>query len=195
MRYTPVEGTAEPTRSPGPGPEFLRAILAVRVLELVLLRDQDRTTWDRSMIEEVQAIVRARIRRDRPGPYQIQAAIQAVHCDADSSEANDWSQIVSLYDQLFPVMPPPVVALNRAIAIAEVDGPNAALAILDAIAPHLESYHLLNAAPYDAAPTRTKERSSSGGRALHRPRRAGSGASVPGGPDRGVDVAGASTST
>jgi RNA polymerase sigma-70 factor (ECF subfamily) len=114
--------------------------------ELVLLRDQDRTTWDRTMIEEGQAIVRACIRRGRPGPYQLQAAIQAVHCDADSFEATDWPQIVALYDHLFSVMPTPVVALNRAIAIAEVEGPGAALTTLDAIAPDLDSYHLLHAA-------------------------------------------------
>jgi RNA polymerase sigma-70 factor (ECF subfamily) len=114
--------------------------------ELVLLRDQDRTTWDRAMIEEGQAIVRACIRRGRPGPYQLQAAIQAVHCDADSFEVTDWPQIVALYDQLFSLIPTPVVALNRAIAVAEVEGPNAALMTLDAIAPDLESYHLLHAA-------------------------------------------------
>jgi len=114
--------------------------------ELVLLRDQDRTTWDRAMIEEGQAIVRACIRRGRPGPYQLQAAIQAVHCDADSFEVTDWPQIVALYDQLFSVIPTPVVALNRVIAVAEVEGPNAALMTLDAIAPDLESYHLLHAA-------------------------------------------------
>jgi RNA polymerase sigma-70 factor (ECF subfamily) len=114
--------------------------------ELVLLRDQDRTTWDRSMIEEGQAIVRACIRRGRPGAYQLQAAIQAVHCDADSFETTDWLQIVELYDQLFAVMPTPVVAFNRAIAVAEVEGPGAALTTFDALAPNLESYHLLHAA-------------------------------------------------
>jgi RNA polymerase sigma-70 factor, ECF subfamily len=114
--------------------------------DLVLLRDQDRTMWDRSLIEEGQALVRACIRRGRPGPYQFQAAIQAVHCDAASFEATDWPQIVTLYDQLFSVMPTPVVALNRAIAVAEVGGPGAALTTLDALAPDLESYHLLHAA-------------------------------------------------
>jgi RNA polymerase sigma-70 factor, ECF subfamily len=114
--------------------------------ELVLLRDQDRTRWDRSMIEEGQAIVRACVHRGRPGPYQLQAAIQAVHCDADSFEATDWPQIVALYDQLVSMMPTPVVTLNRAIAVAEVEGPGAALATLDTIAPDLESYHLLHAA-------------------------------------------------
>ena len=113
---------------------------------LVLLRDQDRTRWDRTMIEEGQAIVRACIRRDQPGPFQLQAAIQAVHCDADSFEATDWPQIVALYDHLFSVMPSPVVALNRAIAIGEIEGPGAALTALDAIAPDLDNYHLMHAA-------------------------------------------------
>jgi RNA polymerase sigma-70 factor (ECF subfamily) len=114
--------------------------------ELVLLRDQDRTTWDRTMIEEGHAIVRACIRRGQPGPFQLQAAIQAVHCDADSFEATDWPQIVALYDHLFSAMPTPVVALNRAIAIGEIEGPGAALRTLDAIAPDLDNYHLMHAA-------------------------------------------------
>ena len=113
---------------------------------LVLLRDQDRTMWDRTMIEEGHAIVRACIRRGQPGPFQLQAAIQAVHCDAGSFEATDWPQIVALYDHLFSVMPTPVVALNRAIAIAEIAGPGAALTTLDAIAPDLDNYHLIHAA-------------------------------------------------
>jgi RNA polymerase sigma-70 factor (ECF subfamily) len=113
---------------------------------VVLLRDQDRTKWDRTMIEEGHAIVRACIRRDQPGPFQLQAAIQAVHCEADSFEATDWHQIVTLYDHLFSVMPTPVVALNRAIAIGESQGPGAALTALDAIAPDLDNYHLMHAA-------------------------------------------------
>jgi RNA polymerase sigma-70 factor, ECF subfamily len=113
---------------------------------LVLLGDQDRTKWDRAMIEEGHAIVRVCIRRGQPGPFQLQAAIQAVHCDADSFEATDWPQIVALYDHLFSVMPTPVVALNRAIAIGEVEGPGAALIELDAIAPDLDNYHLMHAA-------------------------------------------------
>jgi RNA polymerase sigma-70 factor (ECF subfamily) len=113
---------------------------------LVLLRDQDRAKWDRMMIEEGHAIVRACIRRGKPGPFQLQAAIQAVHCDAGSFEATDWPQIVALYDHLLSVMRTPVVALNRAIAIAETEGPGAALATLDAIAPDLGNYHLLHAA-------------------------------------------------
>ncbi|MEE8407164.1 MAG: RNA polymerase sigma factor [Acidimicrobiia bacterium] len=113
---------------------------------LVLLGDQDRTKWDRPMIEEGHAIVRACLRRDQPGPYQLQAAIQAVHCDADSVEETDWPQILSLYDHLFEVMPTPVVALNRAIAVAEVEGPDAALTAVDAVATDLDSYHLMHAA-------------------------------------------------
>ena len=113
---------------------------------LVLLRDQDRTRWDHTMIEEGHAIVRVCIRRNQPGPYQLQAAIQAVHCDADSFEATDWPQIVALYDQLFTIMPTPVVALNRAIAIGEIEGPEAALDALDAIAPDLDNYRLMHAA-------------------------------------------------
>ena len=114
--------------------------------DLVLLRDQDRTRWDRTMIEEGHAIVRDCLRRDQPGPFQLQAAIQAVHCDAESFEATDWHQIVALYDHLFSVMPTPVVALNRAIAIGESEGPGAALTALDTIAPDLDDYHLMHAA-------------------------------------------------
>jgi RNA polymerase sigma-70 factor (ECF subfamily) len=113
---------------------------------LVLLRDQDRTNWDRTMIEEGHAIVRACLRRNQPGPFQFQAAIQAVHCDADSFEATDWHQIVALYDQLFSVMPTPMVALNRAIAIGETEGPDAALNTLDEVASDLDHYHLMHAA-------------------------------------------------
>jgi RNA polymerase sigma-70 factor (ECF subfamily) len=92
---------------------------------LVLLRDQDRTRWDRTMIDEGHAIVRACIRRNEPGPFQLQAAIQAVHCAAESFEATDWPQIATLYDHLFAVMPTPVVALNRAIANG-TEGPGGA---------------------------------------------------------------------
>jgi RNA polymerase sigma-70 factor (ECF subfamily) len=122
--------------------------VAARTAEgtVVLLRDQDRTEWDQTMIEEGRAIVRACIRRDQPGPFQLQAAIQAVHCDADSFDATDWRQIVTLYDHLFSVMPTPVVALNRAIAIGEIEGPDAALTALDEIASDLDNYHLLHSA-------------------------------------------------
>ena len=114
--------------------------------DLVLLRDQVRSTWDRAMIEEGHAIVRSCIRRDQPGPYQLQAAIQAVHCAATSFEATDWDQIVTLYDHLLSLSPTPVVALNRAIAIGEVEGPDAALDAIDPIAPDLDDYHLMHAA-------------------------------------------------
>jgi RNA polymerase sigma-70 factor (ECF subfamily) len=113
---------------------------------LVLLCDQDRNKWDRALNEEGQAIVRACIRRNRPGPFQLQAAIQAVHCAANSFEGTDWPQIVTLYDHLFSLMPTPVVALNRAIAVGEIEGPGALLAALDAIAPDLDNYHLMQEA-------------------------------------------------
>jgi RNA polymerase sigma-70 factor (ECF subfamily) len=111
---------------------------------LVLLRDQDRDLWDRAMIEEGQALVRACLCRNRPGPYQLQAAINAVHADAPSFEATDWNQILALYDQLFSLSPTPVVALNRAIALGEVRGPAAALALLDHLAVDLRDYHLFH---------------------------------------------------
>jgi RNA polymerase sigma-70 factor (ECF subfamily) len=114
---------------------------------LVLLRDQDRGSWDQALIEEGQTIVRACLRRDHPGPYQIQAAINAVHADAATFEATDWNQILALYDQLLAMQPSPVVAMNRAIALAEVQGPGAAIAILDAL--DLDEYHLFHAARAD----------------------------------------------
>ena len=112
----------------------------------VLLADQDRSAWDRILIAEGQAIVRECIRRDRPGPFQLQAAIQAVHCDAETFEATDWSQILTLYGDLVAALPTPVVALNRAIAVAEVEGPEAGLAAIDPLHSDLESYHLMHAA-------------------------------------------------
>ena len=112
---------------------------------IVLLRDQDRTRWDRTMIGEGHAIVRASVRRDRPGPFQLQASIQAVHCDADTFEETDWDQIVGLYDHLYSVMPTPVVALNRAIAVGEAEGPDVALLALDEIGADLDNYHLMHA--------------------------------------------------
>ena len=101
--------------------------------ELVLLADQDRAAWDHDLIAEGHAIVRRCLRRDQPGPYQIQAAIQAVHADAARAADTDWRQIVALYDQLLAIAPTPVVALNRAVAVAEVDGPAPALALVDAL--------------------------------------------------------------
>jgi RNA polymerase sigma-70 factor (ECF subfamily) len=101
--------------------------------ELVPLGEQDRTRWDRELIIAGQQIVRACLRRDRPGPYQIQAAIQAVHCDAARVEDTDWRQIRQLYDQLLARWPTPVAALNRAVAVAELDGPQAGLALVEAL--------------------------------------------------------------
>ena len=98
---------------------------------IVLLADQDRTLWRRESIDEGQAIVRTLLRRNQPGPFQIQAAINAVHDDAPSAAETDWRQVLALYDQLLALSPTPVVALNRAIALAEVSGPDQALALLD----------------------------------------------------------------
>ena len=92
---------------------------------LVLLGEQDRSRWDKALIEEGQAIVRACLRRNRPGAYQLQAAINAVHAGAPSMEQTDWVRIVALYDQLLAISPTPVVAMNRAIAVGEVQGPAA----------------------------------------------------------------------
>jgi len=97
----------------------------------VPLGDQDRGQWDGTLIEEGQAIVRRCLRRDRPGPYQIQAAIHAVHADAAAAEETDWAQILALYDQLLALVPTPVVALNRAIAVSEVHGAAIALSLVD----------------------------------------------------------------
>ncbi len=114
---------------------------------LVLLADQDRRRWDRALIDEGQAIVRACLRRNRPGQYQIQAAINAVHSDAPDASATDWLQIRQLYDQLMAIAPIPVVALHRAVAVAEVDGPDAALDLVDAL--DLDRYHLFHAVRAD----------------------------------------------
>jgi RNA polymerase sigma-70 factor (ECF subfamily) len=114
---------------------------------LVPLPDQDRARWDPELITEGQAIVRACLRRNRPGPYQLLAAINAVHTDAACAAETDWTQIVQLYDQLYTVTPTPVVALNRAIAVAEVDGPAAALAIVNRL--DLAGYHPFHAARAD----------------------------------------------
>ncbi len=120
---------------------------------LVLLADQDRARWDRGLIAEGHALVRRCLRRGQPGPYQIQAAINAVHSDTAGAGATDWGQILQLYDQLMAVAPSPVVALHRAVAVAEVDGPAAALALVDelgaaahqATGPGLPGYHLFHA--------------------------------------------------
>ena len=117
---------------------------------LVRLADQDRGMWDRALIEEGHELVRACLRRNQPGPFQLQAAIAAVHADAPTAEATDWSQIVALYDHLYALRPNAVVALNRAIAIGERDGADAGLAALafegGAVGLGLDEYQ-----PYHAA--------------------------------------------
>ena len=136
---------------------------------LVVLAEQDRGRWDQALIAEGQALVRACLRRNQPGPYQLQAAISAVHSDAAVAQRTDWGQILALYDQLIAVAPAPVVALNRCVAVAEVHGPAAALDLVDGL--DLDGYYLLHstradllrrlgrdreaAAAYDAAIERT----------------------------------------
>lgn len=114
---------------------------------LVLLAEQDRSRWDPALIEEAQAIVRDCLRRNQPGPYQLQAAINAVHADAATFADTDWAQIVALYDQLLALAPTPVVALNRAIAIGELQGPAAALALVEEL--DLDGYYAFQAARAD----------------------------------------------
>jgi len=138
--------------------------------DLVLLGDQDRSRWDRALITEGQSIVRQCLQRNNPGYYQIQAAINAVHSDAPSAAETDWRQILALYDQLLALAPTPIVRLNRAVAVAEVQGADAALALVDELA--LDDYpvfHVVRAdllrrlgrtseavAAYDAAVARTE---------------------------------------
>lgn len=110
---------------------------------IVLLADQDRTLWDRDLIDEGQHLVEACLRRNRPGAFQIQAAIAAVHSDAAKAEDTDWGQIVELYDMLMARTPTPVVALNRAVALAELDGAASALSVLEGL--ELDRYHLYHA--------------------------------------------------
>ena len=114
---------------------------------LVLLADQDRALWDRDLVAEGQTLVRACLRRNRPGPYQLQAAISAVHSDAPTAAETDWGQIVALYDQLLALSPTPVVALNRAVAVAEMTGPAVALAEVDVL--DLDGYHPFHVARAD----------------------------------------------
>ena len=114
---------------------------------LVRLADQDRAMWNRDLIREGHALVRACLRQNMPGPYQIQAAIAAVHTDAVTADRTDWSQIVALYDQLLGYMPTSIVALNRAIAVAELRGPAAALPLVDQL--DLDGNHLYHATRAD----------------------------------------------
>jgi len=119
---------------------------------LVLLADQDRGRWDHAMIAEGQQLVRACLRRNRPGPYQIQAAINAVHSDAATAAQTDWRQILALYDQMMAIAPTPVVALNRCVAVAEVHGPAAALELTGQLGRgggRLDSYHLFHSTRAD----------------------------------------------
>jgi RNA polymerase sigma-70 factor (ECF subfamily) len=115
--------------------------------ELVRLADQDRSLWSADLIAEGQALVRRCLARNEPGPYQIQAAINAVHSDAGVASATDWRQILHLYDQLLSTAPGPIVALHRAVAVAEVEGAHAALLLVDAI--DLPQHYLLHAVRAD----------------------------------------------
>jgi len=120
-----------------------RRAARVRGGELVPLEDQDRGGWDRALIAEGHALVRTCLAANRPGRYQILAAINAVHTDAPTAAATDWAQVVALYDQLARLDPSPIVALNRAVAVAELDGPEVALAVVDRLP--LEGYHAWHA--------------------------------------------------
>jgi RNA polymerase sigma-70 factor, ECF subfamily len=127
--------------------------------DLVTLADQDPGRWDPALIEEGQELVRLCLRRNQPGPYQIQAAINAVH----SEPPTDWSQVLQLYDQLMAFTPSPVVALNRAVAVAEVQGPDAALELVDGL--DLDGYHVFHAVRADLL--RRLGRSSEAAREYH----------------------------
>jgi RNA polymerase sigma-70 factor (ECF subfamily) len=122
--------------------ESRRAARTTEHGDLVPLAEQDRRLWDRGLVDEGQAIVRWCLRRNRPGPYQIQAAIAAVHSDAPVAEATDWRQILELYDLLLAIAPGPVAALNRAVVVAEVEGPDRALEVVDGLGHSaLDDYH------------------------------------------------------
>ncbi|MET0693660.1 MAG: RNA polymerase sigma factor [Propionibacteriaceae bacterium] len=126
--------------------------------ELVLLADQDRSRWDRDLIAEGQELVRRCLRRGQPGPYQLQAALQAVHSDAPSFADTDWSQVVALYDQLLIVAPSPVTALNRAVAVAEIEGAATALALLEDL--DLDGYYLFHSIRADLLRRLSREEES-----------------------------------
>ena len=116
---------------------------------LVRLAEQDRGRWHAGQIAEGQSVVRSCLRRNQPGPYQIQAAIAAVHSDAGRAQDTDWGQIVALYDQLLAVAPTPIVALNRAVAVTERDGAKAGLTLVDALVVELADHHLFHATRAD----------------------------------------------
>ena len=113
----------------------------------MLLADQDRSRGDPALVAEGQKMVRRCLRLARPGPYQIQAAINAVHSDAASTAETDWAQILQLYDQLVAVAPTPIVALNRAVALAELKGPEPALDVVDELS--LDGYGVFHAVRAD----------------------------------------------
>jgi RNA polymerase sigma-70 factor (ECF subfamily) len=110
---------------------------------LVLLGDQDRSRWNRALISEGQSLVRQCLDRNQPGPYQLQAAINAVHSDAATAADTDWPQILTLYNHLMSIAPSPIVALNRVVAVAEVEGPHAALTLIGEL--DLDRYYLFHA--------------------------------------------------
>ncbi|MEH1030751.1 RNA polymerase sigma-70 factor (ECF subfamily) [Micromonospora profundi] len=147
-----------------PGEQEVAGLLALMLLtdarraartgpdgEVVLLDDQDRTRWDHAMIDEGRALVLVALTGGQPGPYGVQAAIAALHDEAADVASTDWPQVVALYDVLLTMVPSPVVALNRAAAVAMRDGPEAGLALLDGLAddPRLRGYHLYPATRAD----------------------------------------------
>lgn len=133
---------------------------------LVLLEEQDRTRWDHDMIDEGLAVLDGALEDRRPGPYLLQAAIAALHARAPRPEDTDWPQIAGLYARLMVMTPSPVVELNRAVAISMADGPSAGLALVDALADTLSTYHLFHAARADML--RRLERTDEAGAAYAR---------------------------
>jgi len=117
--------------------------------DLVLLEDQDRARWDQEMIDDGLALLDAAMAIRRPGPYQVQAAIAALHARAPRPEDTDWPQIATLYRGLTAMWPSPVIELNRAVAVAMADGPDAGLALMEPLADELNRYHLFHAARAD----------------------------------------------
>jgi RNA polymerase sigma-70 factor, ECF subfamily len=115
----------------------------------VLLEDQDRARWDQDMIDEGLALIDAAVDMRRPGPYQVQAAIAALHARAPRPEDTDWPQIATLYRGLKVMWPSPVIELNRAVAVAMADGPDAGLALIEPLAEELDRYHLFHSARAD----------------------------------------------
>jgi len=115
--------------------------------QLVLLADQDRGLWDRALIKEGLDLVRGCLRINKPGPYQLQAAIQAVHSDAARADETDWWQVLQLYNQLMVMAPSPVIELNRSVAVAEVEGADAALSLIEGL--DLDGYHLYHSVRAD----------------------------------------------